>query len=341
LKKVTRSLVFATLLSLLISNVAKAEKEASPTMTTAPPAQVVLPPVKNKVKTTLLSYVNPALAVQLKTGKVGSVPFWEAVSWCETNHDWKNNGYYAGGLGMAQSAWRGYGGWEFAKSPKNATKEEQIIVANRVAFLGYQTKDVFITFDDRLNNKPFFRPAVGWRNSQKWGKTCVNWKTREPGSYRFTEAGMAKFEVTNPNNVARSKVDSAGVRKSSVSTNSCPQWEAKLKQYGLPVKEFSRIMYRESRCQPKAIGWNYHKGTSYKDCKLSPASTYKRCKAVRSYDSGLLQINSSWVTVVQEVCHSKRGNMNVLLDYRCNLKVAKYLLNNGGMGHWSGTSGKK
>ena len=123
--------------------------------------------------------------------------------------------------------------------------------------------------------------------------------------------------------------------------NSCPQWHAKLKQYGLPVKDFSRIMYRESRCQPKAIGWNYHKGTSYKDCKLSPAATYKKCKAVRSYDSGLLQINSSWVTVVQEVCHSKRGNMNVLLDYKCNLKVAKYLLNNGGMGHWSGTSGKK
>jgi hypothetical protein len=319
---------------------AKAEKEASPTMTT-PPIHVAAPAVPAKVKAMAQEYLHPILAAQLKTGKVGSVEFWEAVSWCETNHDWKNSGYYAGGLGIAQSAWQGYGGWDFAKSPKNATKEEQIIVANRLSFLGYQTKNVFLTLDDKLQGKPFFRPAVGWRNSKNWGRTCVNWKTRQPNSYRFTEQGMAEFEVTNPNNVARSKPHSAGVSKSSVSANSCPQWEAKLKQYGLPVKEFSRIMYRESRCQPSAIGWNYHKGTSYKDCKLSPADTYRRCKAVKSYDSGLLQINSSWVTVVQEVCRSKRGNMKVLLDYRCNLQVAKYLLNNGGMGHWSGTSGAK
>jgi len=340
LKKVNRLLVFVTLLPLLLSSVVKAEKEASPTMTT-PSTQVPLPAVQDKVKAAALSSVHPLLAAQLKTGKVGSVHFWEAVSWCETNHDWKNGGYYAGGLGIAQSAWQGYGGWEFSKSPKNATKEEQIIVANRISFLGYQTKDVFITFDDRTNNKPFFRPAVGWRNSQKWGKTCANWKTRQPNNHRFTEAGMAKFEVTNPNNVLRSNVRSSSVRKSSIPTKSCPQWEAKLKKYGLPVKDFSRIMYRESRCQPNAIGWNYHKGTSYKDCKLSPAETYKRCKAVRSYDSGLLQINSSWVTVVQEVCRSERGNMKVLLGYECNLRVAKYLLNNGGMGHWSGTSGAK
>jgi hypothetical protein len=114
--------------------------------------------------------------------------------------------------------------------------------------------------------------------------------------------------------------------------NSCPQWHAKLKQYGLPVAEFSRIMYRESRCQPKVIGWNYHKGTSYKDCKLSPASTYKRCKAVRSYDSGLLQINSSWKTVTRDICG---GDLSLLVTLDCNLRVAKYLLDNGGLGHWS------
>ena len=123
-------------------------------------------------------------------------------------------------------------------------------------------------------------------------------------------------------------------------TNSCPQWHAKLKQYGLPVAEFSRIMYRESRCQPKVIGWNYRAGTSYKDCKLSPASTYKRCKAVRSYDSGLLQVNSGWVTLTAQTCHSALGDLTVLLQPDCNLRVASAIYKGSGIGNWRATSGK-
>lgn len=118
----------------------------------------------------------------------------------------------------------------------------------------------------------------------------------------------------------------------------CPKWEPMLKRYGLPVQEFSYIMWRESRCISKAIGWNYHKGYSYKDCKLSPAKQYKKCKAVKSYDSGLLQINSSWKTVTAKVCKSKFGDMTVLLKPDCNLRVARYLYKNGGLGHWRGTS---
>lgn len=120
----------------------------------------------------------------------------------------------------------------------------------------------------------------------------------------------------------------------------CPKWEAKLKEYKLPVKEFSYIMWRESRCKAKAIGWNYKKGMSYKDCKLAPAKIYKKCPAVRSYDSGLLQINSSWVTVTSQVCKSKWGDLTVLLKPDCNLAVARYLYKTGGIDHWKATSGK-
>lgn len=117
---------------------------------------------------------------QLRTRKAAKAPFWEAVAWCETHRDWDNGGYYAGGLGMAQSVWRNYGGWQFAKSPAKATKIQQMIVANRVAFLGFQTKSVFRSLEDRQNNKPYFRPAVGWRSLKNWGKGCANWKTRKP-----------------------------------------------------------------------------------------------------------------------------------------------------------------
>jgi hypothetical protein len=55
---------------------------------------------------------------------------------------------------------------------------------------------------------------------------------------------------------------------------------------------------------------------------------------VSSYDSGLLQINSSWVTVTSQVCGTKWGDLRPLRTSSCNLKVAKYLFENGGLGNW-------
>lgn len=280
---------------------------------------VTSPAVARNIHAMNISTMNPELVEQLRSRKAGSVKFWEAVSWCETNHDWDNSGYYAGGLGIAQSAWRGYGGWEFAKTPKKATKEQQIVVANRIAFMGFQTRNTFRTLEDKQNNNPFFRPAIGWRNSKNWGKNCANWKTRKPARDRYTEAGMAEWKKSRPSAPA---VTSAGLRgKVSVQHLSgeikkCPQWEKKLKAHGLPVAKFSYIMWRESRCQEKITSKPNSNGTR---------------------DYGLLQINSSWRTVTRQVC--KSNNMKVLLTSECNLKVAKYLFDNGGLNHWSASSG--
>lgn len=266
--------------------------------------------------------MHPELVEQLRSRKAGSVKFWESVSWCETNHKWNDGGYFSGGLGMAQSVWEGYGGRQFASRPSKATKEEQIIVANRTAFLGFQTKNIFRTLDDKLNNRPFFRPAVGWRSLQKWGHGCANWKTRKPLRDRYTESGMAEWKKARkaagiPTEAAPTggKVFAAGV--SRVNNKSCPQWEKQLKAHGLvPVKRFSYVMWRESRCQEKVISKKNSNGTR---------------------DYGLLQINSSWRTVTKKICGGT--DMNVLLDAKCNLKVAQYLFNNGGIGHWSASSG--
>jgi hypothetical protein len=293
------------------------------------------------VQTVPTSAMHPELIEQLRTRKAGSVKFWEAVSWCETNHDWNNGGYFSGGLGMAQSVWVNYGGKQFASRPPKATKEEQIIVGNRVSFLGYQTKNTFRTLDDKLNNRPFFRPAIGWRNSKNWGRGCINWETRKPLRERYTEEGMAEWKKTRPGYKAPSgKVSTQSL--ASDKTKRCPQWEAQLKARGLvPVKKFSYIMWRESRCQMKVIGWNYHPGKSHKDCQLAPAHIYKKCPAVKSYDSGLLQINSTWKTLTARVCGKKFGDLTPLLKADCNLKVAKALLDDGGMGHWSASSGSE
>ena len=148
---------------------------------------VALPTPTFTVHTMVVNTIHPELLAQLKTKKAGSVRFWEAVSWCETNHKWNDGGYYSGGLGMAQSVWVNYGGKQFASRPSKATKEEQIVVANRVAFFGFQTKHEYRTLQDNIDNKPYFRPAVGWRNMKNWGKNCVNWRTRKPLRDKYTE----------------------------------------------------------------------------------------------------------------------------------------------------------
>ena len=306
--------------------------DSPPTTTTVAPAS---PDVSPKVKTMSFADMPPELRYQLRSKKGGSIAFWEAVSWCETNHKWNDGGYYSGGLGIAQSVWRNYGGRQFAPRPSKATKHEQIIIANRAAFFGFQTKNVFGTLQDKIDNKPYFRPAVGWRSMQNWGKGCVNWKTRKPSRERYTEKGMAEWK--------ESRSSSGRVSSQSLSTDkSCPQYESLLKKYGLPVKEFSYIMWRESRCIPKAIGWNYKRGKSHRDCRLASAETYRYCSAVRSYDTGLLQINSGWKSVTAKVCKRPyRQLIKSLTVPSCNLMVAKYLYDNGGIGHWKATSGSK
>jgi len=311
-----------------------------------------------------------------------SLDFWDELARCETGGNWKNGGNWAGGLGIALSTWQGYGGTEFAKRPNHATKEEQIIVATRVALTGYQTKNVFLKLEDRPN-KPFFRPAVGFGG---WGALPCAGGRPEMFRYdrpslllhsRFTmgQKGTAVAELqmvlrTRINGIydkntrakhlsklqrmgekttgvpplKKQKTTIAEVHASSVSTASvkktCPQYEKLMKKYGLPVESFTYIMWRESRCQTKAIGWNYKSGYGPSNCKLSPATTYKKCKAVRSYDSGLLQINSSWKTVTAQVCKSKFGDLTVLLNAECNLKVASFLFEEGGgISNWKATSG--
>ena len=107
----------------------------------------------------------------------------------------------------------------------------------------------------------------------------------------------------------------------TAATNSCPKWEPLLKQY-FPAKVvpvMSKIAYRESRCNASSLS-------------VVRTSTGRP-------DVGLLQIQGSWVTVTRAVC-KKQDVVKALLDPKCNVKVARYLYDNGGLGHWRATSGK-
>lgn len=114
----------------------------------------------------------------------------------------------------------------------------------------------------------------------------------------------------------------------------CPKLEDDLRRIGLPVKGFSYLAYRESRCRAKVVGWNYHKGMNHLNCEPADVETYKNCAAVDSFDSGLWQVNSTWVTLTAQVCGAPWGDLSVLRTKKCNLRVAKALFENGGYRHW-------
>lgn len=119
------------------------------------------------------------------------------------------------------------------------------------------------------------------------------------------------LEVVNAKELAPEQMPTPkGVPKDP--TKRCPQWEAKFREYGLPVVAFSYISWRESRCNERA--WN------------------RTLNRDGSQDLGLVQVNSSWRTVTRNICGT---GIKGLFNVDCNLSVAKYLYDNGGLGHWS------
>lgn len=71
----------------------------------------------------------------------GGASAWDAVAKAESGGNWQNadtghNGHY-GGLQFSPSTWNAFGGQQFAPMPNQASREQQIEVANRTAFTGY------------------------------------------------------------------------------------------------------------------------------------------------------------------------------------------------------------
>lgn len=76
-----------------------------------------------------------ALAQAEREASAGiSDSFWDRMAQCETAGDWSMVGSrYSGGLGFYNGTWDSFGGREFAAKAGQATREQQIVVANRVA----------------------------------------------------------------------------------------------------------------------------------------------------------------------------------------------------------------
>jgi hypothetical protein len=64
---------------------------------------------------------------------------WDAIAACETQGNWSMRGAsYSGGVGFSNAAWDSFGGREFAPNAGQASREQQIVVAERIrAAVGY------------------------------------------------------------------------------------------------------------------------------------------------------------------------------------------------------------
>lgn len=128
--------------------------------------------------------------------------------------------------------------------------------------------------------------------------------------------------VKLPETTTTTTTTTTTVAKVAKGTWRCPEYEQLFADYGLvPVEVFSYIAYRESRCRKKAVNAKFD----------DQGNIIWALNKNGSYDSGLLQINSSWKTVTKQVCG---GGIELLTNLDCNLRVAKYLLDNGGLSHW-------
>jgi Transglycosylase-like domain len=58
---------------------------------------------------------------------------WDGIADCETGGNWSMQGStFSGGVGFANTTWNSFGGREFAPNAGQATREQQIAVAERV-----------------------------------------------------------------------------------------------------------------------------------------------------------------------------------------------------------------
>jgi hypothetical protein len=143
---------------------------------------------------------------------------------------------------------------------------------------------------------------------------------------------IKRFGLTELPSLPPVKSDHVGRRAKVPADQSkrCPKLEPVFMAYGLyPVKTWSYIAWRESGCNAKAQNakWDANGNMTYALNKN------------RSYDTGLLQINSSWRSVTAKVCGEQAvdNRMQGLKKLDCNLRVARYIMDNsqGGLSNWN------
>ncbi|MFF7287964.1 transglycosylase family protein [Streptomyces griseorubiginosus] len=122
---------------------------------------------------------------------------WDAVAQCESGGNWSintGNGYY-GGLQFSASTWAAYGGTAYAPQANQASKAQQIAVAEKV--LASQGKGAWPVCGTGLSSAAY----NGGSSSSSAGSSNSGSSTRstnEQSASRSSERPAAKKTVTTP-----------------------------------------------------------------------------------------------------------------------------------------------
>ncbi|MBG0854721.1 LysM peptidoglycan-binding domain-containing protein [Streptomyces spinoverrucosus] len=119
---------------------------------------------------------------------------WDAVAQCESGGNWSintGNGYY-GGLQFSASTWAAYGGTQFAATADQASKEQQIQIAEKV--LAGQGKGAWPVCGKGLSNAAY----AGGGSTDTSSEDTASRATEQQSASRSQERPAAKETVTTP-----------------------------------------------------------------------------------------------------------------------------------------------
>ncbi|MFE3035927.1 transglycosylase family protein [Streptomyces canus] len=118
---------------------------------------------------------------------------WDAVAQCESGGNWSintGNGYY-GGLQFSASTWAAYGGTQYAAQANQASKSQQIAVAEKV--LASQGKGAWPVCGTGLSSASY---NGGTSSSSSSSNSSSSRSTNEQSASRSSERPAAKKTVT-------------------------------------------------------------------------------------------------------------------------------------------------
>ncbi|MFI0539129.1 transglycosylase family protein [Streptomyces sp. WSLK1-3] len=123
---------------------------------------------------------------------------WDAVAQCESGGDWSintGNGYY-GGLQFSASTWAAYGGTQYAAQANQASKSQQIAVAEKV--LASQGKGAWPVCGTGLSSATYSGGSSSSSSNSGSSSNTSSRSTEEQSASRSTDRPAAKKTVTTP-----------------------------------------------------------------------------------------------------------------------------------------------
>ncbi|MFE7898784.1 transglycosylase family protein [Streptomyces sp. NPDC057424] len=126
---------------------------------------------------------------------------WDTVAQCESGGNWSintGNGYY-GGLQFSASTWSGYGGTKYASTADQATKAQQIEIAEKV--LAGQGKGAWPVCGKGLSSAGYTgggSSSDSGSSSQQNQQSTESRETQQQPASRSDERPAAKKTVTTP-----------------------------------------------------------------------------------------------------------------------------------------------